>query len=344
MPVLPLYQTPAHPDAWHRVTAPGGYESWHFDAEDATGRFQFVATFFEGSHFDPEYLRRYARYRRAPTRHRPPLPAEHPWVYFAVYEEGRVLARSLTQFRPDEFSASAQRPEVRLGPNGFATDANGGLRLRLEGSPGRPGGGRPRLQDGLRLTAELEFRALLAGSPQERVFVARALSGADHRWVIANPLCEVKGTVQLEAEGGSRNGSPGRTIEFAGRGYHDHHFGTAPVGPGLLQWVSGRVLAERSVMTFQIARPRDPAMSDEVRLVEADAAGVRDVPTACQVDWDRRHSLFGRTYPARILFGDRLWLANPRVIETGPCYGRVTYDARLDGRTATAFCNVVQPR
>ena len=68
MPVLPLFQTPAHPDAWHRVTAPGGYEWWYFDGEDHSGRFQFVATWFQGFPLHPDYLRRYHRYRRAPTR------------------------------------------------------------------------------------------------------------------------------------------------------------------------------------------------------------------------------------------------------------------------------------
>ena len=42
MPTLPLFAPPnahqaagASPDASHRVTAPGGYEWWHFDAPDA---------------------------------------------------------------------------------------------------------------------------------------------------------------------------------------------------------------------------------------------------------------------------------------------------------------------
>src|SRR6476620_7097979 len=109
MPVLPLFQPPAHPDAWHRVTAPGGGEWWHFDAEDASGRFQFVATWFEGFPLHPDYLRRYHRYRRAPTRHPPPLPGEFPCVYFALYEQGRVLAQFLAQYAPGAFSASAER-------------------------------------------------------------------------------------------------------------------------------------------------------------------------------------------------------------------------------------------
>jgi carotenoid 1,2-hydratase len=347
MPVLPLFQTPAHPDAWHHVTAPGGYEWWHFDGEDATGRYQFVATFFEGFPFDPAYLRRYARYRRNPTRHRPPLPGEYPYAYFGVYEEGRVLARFLSQVQPGEFSASVERPDVRMGSNGFTTDADGTLRLRLDGPTRRPAWrGGARRPDGRRLTGEFEFLPLLAGSPRERDRFPRSPSGAGHRWVIANPLCNVKGTVRLKPEGfgaESKNGSPGRTIEFAGRGYHDHQFGTGPIALNLRQWVSGRVLTDRSILSFHIVRPRDPALSDEAELVEADGVGVRDVTTTCLVDWERR-GLAGLTYPARIIFGDRLRLSNPRVLGTDGCHGRVSYDAQLDGGTTAAFCDVFQPR
>ena len=148
MPVLPLYQTPAHPDAWHRVTAPGGYESWHFDGEDATGRFQFVATFFEGSHFDPEYLRR-MRPPPRPTRHRPPLPPSTHGHILRCTRRGGCLAVA-DAIPAGRVLRVRRRPEVRCGPNGFTTDADGVLRLRLDGSAGRPGGRGLRLADGRR--------------------------------------------------------------------------------------------------------------------------------------------------------------------------------------------------
>src|SRR5579884_2618696 len=91
MTILPLVAAPpADPDAWHRVAAPGGYECWHFDAEDATGEVRLVACFWEGYPFHPQYVRRFENYLRHPTRNPPPQPREYPCVQFAIYERGRV--------------------------------------------------------------------------------------------------------------------------------------------------------------------------------------------------------------------------------------------------------------
>src|SRR5207248_6338708 len=69
MPTLPLYDpAPTNPDDPHRVAAPGGYECWRFDAEDSAANFRVVAKLWDGYAFDPAYLRRYALYRRFPTR------------------------------------------------------------------------------------------------------------------------------------------------------------------------------------------------------------------------------------------------------------------------------------
>src|SRR5687767_6539330 len=67
MPTISLYTPPAHPDAWHQIRAPGGYEWWHFDAEDARHDRRLVAALFDGDAMDPRYVREYARYRRNPT-------------------------------------------------------------------------------------------------------------------------------------------------------------------------------------------------------------------------------------------------------------------------------------
>src|SRR4051812_10037182 len=139
MPVLPLFDAPADADAWHHVTAPGGYEWWYFDTEEfaadgASSGVQVVAAFFEGFVFHPEYLRRYNSYLRRPTRPRPPVPGEYPCTYLAVYEGGRVLAQFMTQYPPDAFAVSADRPDVRIGSNTLRRDDHGAIRLHLAGS------------------------------------------------------------------------------------------------------------------------------------------------------------------------------------------------------------------
>jgi hypothetical protein len=89
MPSIAMYEPPATPDAWHRVMAPGGYEWWYFDAEDAATDTQVVAIFLEGFVFHTGYLRAYARFVRNPTAAPPPLPGDWPCVYLCVYRAGR---------------------------------------------------------------------------------------------------------------------------------------------------------------------------------------------------------------------------------------------------------------
>jgi hypothetical protein len=341
MPVLPLFDCPADADAWHHVTAPGGYEWWHFEAEqvgpDGTpGGVRVVAGFFDGFAFHPEYLRRYERYLRRPTRRPPPVAGEYPCVCLAVYEGGRVLAKLVTQYPPGAFAASAERPDVRVGPNTLRRDEEGAFRLHLAGSPRRAAGGE--------VTADLVFRPRFSAPPVELAFPSRELSGADHRWVVANPVCAVDGAIRIAGAGG--DGAGGREIRFSGRGYHDHHYGTAPLGRGVRRWARGRVLADDFALTFECAFPRDAAVPEEVRLIEADAAGAREVPVRrARVCWNR-WSAAGLRWPGEIGLEletpDRreLELSGGRVIDSGACSVRASYTAAGLG---AATCEVVYP-
>jgi hypothetical protein len=112
MPTLPLYTPADVPDASHRVLAPGGYETWHFDAESATGDVRLVAVLGAGSPLDAAYLRRYLQYRRRPTRRPPPVPPDFPFAHFAVYEGERPVAQFPLGAAPVEFAASPPDPAV----------------------------------------------------------------------------------------------------------------------------------------------------------------------------------------------------------------------------------------
>jgi len=129
LPTIPLYDSPLSPDAWHRVRAPGGYEWWHFDAEDSQHDRRLVAVFYDGYIFDPEYQRRYLRYRRQPTLYAPPLPSEFPCVHFGIYEE-KVRAHFRKQFAPSQFRGSPESPALTIGENSVEPSGDA-LRLTL---------------------------------------------------------------------------------------------------------------------------------------------------------------------------------------------------------------------
>ncbi len=334
MPTIPMLTPTAVPDAWHAVTAPGGYEWWYFDAED--GDVRVVAILFEGFVFHPGYLRAYDRYRRRPTRVRPPVPGDYPCAYFVVYRADAIVAQFMSQV--PTFSAAADRVDVTAGPNRLTADPDGTLRLSLRGTPWVLTGRGPQTLIGQTLSAELAFRPRLRHPPMERTFFDRSWSGADHRWVLANPLCDVAGEVAL-------TGRPDPVrLTLAGRGYHDHNYGTGPIGPGLRRWMWGRVISAQGdhVVVFHLAQPRDAGHPDELHVVEADAFGLREVAVgSAAVDWSRLTGT-GLRYPAAVRAGP-LELRQPTVVDASPFYLRVAYAATVRGVSARAFCEVAYP-
>lgn len=333
MATIQLFRTPSDPDASHQVSAPGGYEWWYFDAEDAEHDRQIVAIFLHGFVFHPGYLRAYHRYRRRPMRHPPPIPDQYPCAYFVVYERGRIVQQFMTQYAPGACAASTDAPRVCIGPNQMEWDGSG-FDLRLRGAPWILTWQGPRLLSGQTLAGEFRFTPRLSHGPAERVFLSRALSGAEHHWVIAHPLCDVEGQLSLGGD---------QSLPFRGLGYHDHNYGSAPLGPGLRRWIWGRVLFEDTVHTFHFARAKDPNLADEVHLIAADATGMREVPIACvEADWARRTAMWLR-YPDSVRFENALWLSKPRVIDSSPFYLRCTYDAACADRHGRAFCEIAYP-
>lgn len=324
---VPLYDANATPDGWHDVRSPGGYEWWYFDAESADGATQVVVIFLQGFIFHPGYLRRYGRYLRRPTKIPPPMPGEAICAYFTVYRGGKVWRQFLTQY--PQMQATAAGPTVTIGPNTLRKDGDA-LRLHLEGTPWKLTGRGPQLQTSDTLAADLAFTPTLPHRPMERIFLSEAMTGAEHHWVLADPRCEVGGTIRCGDE----------TIDFAGRGYHDHNYGTAPIGPGMKRWIWGRCLDDAGVTTFHYAVPRNSALPSEVHVMRADAEGAREVPTEVRLDWSRRNATLLR-YPASIRLGDTLHLRNPTLVEDAPFYLRATYE--VEGSAGRGFCEIAYP-
>lgn len=340
MPTLELFTPPRSPDASHQVGAPGGYEWWYFDAEDAATDTRIVAIFLDGFVFHPAYLRRHSAYLRSPTHHAPAVPRDYPCAYFIVYRGGKILAQFMSRFPHGTFQASVDSPDLTVGPNRMKCDAAGDYQLHLEGSPWNLTWQGPKRPEGAELSADLKFSPTQPHLPHERRFLSRAMTGAEHHWILAAPLCNVSGKIQFKSGAGAK----GETISFRGRGYHDHNFGTGPLGPGLSRWTWGRVLLKDRALIFHLAEPRDSMMAMETHLIEADADGVRERSDQSWVFRGSKRSSLGLRYPEQLAYSDALVLDSPRVIDASPFYLRVLYTARLaDGQIAPAFCEVAYP-
>jgi hypothetical protein len=275
---------------------------------------------FQGFPFHPRYLREYVRYRRFPTSVRPPLPEQFPFAYFALHEGGEVRCQFLTRFAPHEFEASTNGLGVRVGPNRLLRTADG-TELHFEAP-------------GVR-AALLLLRPRHAHAPLERTFPSRAPAAAEHRWVVAEPLCDVEGSIRCGAD----------AFAFRGHGYRDHHYGTGPFGAGLSRWFRGRVLFADAAYAFQFARPSEPALPDEVCLVESTVDGSREIPVSRASCEGLRASRRSVAFPRTFALDDALQLHNPRVIGSSAVHARLVYDAVCHGgRCGEAMCAIVEPR
>jgi carotenoid 1,2-hydratase len=326
MPTLPLYTPADVPNASHRVIAPGGYETWHFDAESATGDVRLVAVLGVGSPLDAAYFRRYLRYRRKPTRRPPPVPGDYPFAHFAVYEGERPVAEFTTHAAPEEFAASPHAPAARVAGNEFACEGDGSFTLRVRGFPAGGGAGGAAC-----LSAQLVFRPLFRHPPHETQLPGAGAAPDVHRWVIAAPACEVSGAVVFAPPTGDGSRTGAREIDFRGRGYHDHRYGTAPPGAALRRWASGRVHVGDGTYAFHVARPLDRGRPDDVRLIRCDSDGVRAVDDEqLRVVWGAGRGL-QPPYPAELTANNRLRLTRPRVIHSDASRVRLLYHASAHG-------------
>lgn len=95
MPTIPLYDTSAPPDGYHRVTAPGGHEWWRVVAE----RSKVIIDFVEGNYCDPAYWSAYRRFLAAPTRVAPPTPREFPLLTVGLLGQVFASIKAKASFR-----------------------------------------------------------------------------------------------------------------------------------------------------------------------------------------------------------------------------------------------------
>ncbi|HEX3357951.1 MAG TPA: hypothetical protein VHS31_13345, partial [Tepidisphaeraceae bacterium] len=265
----------------------------------------------------PGYVRAYANFRRNPTRRAPPLPRQFRFAHFAVYERGELLWGFTQHFPPADFRAGTDRPDVVLGSSQFHRSEDGLLTLRLRGNPSRD----------QTLAGELQFRPVMPHPPLEKSLA----EGNHHHWVIANPLCEVSGVIELF---GGEIGKP-RVIEFGGRGYHDHQYGDRPLAD-LNRWMRGRALMDEGAIAFQL-------IGDGHALVEADEGGIREITSpGFESEWSHYGS-FRLAFPTRLKMGDAMELSRPRIIGASGMALRVMYEMQSCGRSAKAFCEIAYP-
>jgi carotenoid 1,2-hydratase len=309
VPTLPLIANPApvDADAPRRVTAPGGYEWWYFEAHDPVADVRVTAILFDGNPFHPGYLRRYAWYRRFPTRLRPPLPREYPGAFVRVYENGERTGGGMWQYEPG--FCRADDAGVNFGADGFARTPDGLMKLTIRRA--------------LDLTFTPKAAPNATDKPRVHELARGASVAATHGWVVSNPSCVVTGAVT----------SRGQVVPFNGLGYQDHNFGAEPVSLGARRWFWACAwLDDRPLVAAEVVPTGGTSWG--VQLMDTRSIG--------SATWAGRTRL-RVPYPTMVDFGDALRLDEPRVIEATPILVQLRYRAQVDGLATTALAHVVEP-
>ena len=335
MPTLPLMTPTPLADAPRKIAAPGGYEAWRFDASSDDGKLHLVAALHFGHAFNPQYLRRYARYRRSPTRVPPPVPAEYCAVTFALLEKGRPPLRFETAARAtlDDFYASDDGRSVRLGASHVNRGGGDGvLRVSLRGT-----------YYDRTISANLSFRPQIDANchidiaPTPTKTPPPPAMGGVHGWVVVSPLCDVDGEISVVA---AESGGPPRVTPFAGVGSHDHCFGTRPMAELADRWLLGRALFEDRAIVFQQVGDATYICRS---VVKEQASSTRVSNDALKIDGSGT-SRWGIGYPETVELPGGVRLMRPRVIGSTFAAVTIAYDAVGDLETGRALVQVFKLR
>ena len=294
-------------DAWHRVTAPGGFEYWHFDAVGTglSAGVQIEAAIFDGCPLDGAYQRRYAAYRRWPTHVRPPVAREYPGAFLAVYRQGRPAVQWLTRFAPGSIRASSEDLDVALG-SCRAVAQSDGVHLRMTCNRIKSAG------------CELVFEPATFPETIQHALASRGEAALEHRWIVGSLACRASGYVE----------HAGQRIEFTGIGYRDHFFATAPP-PGC--WLWGRVVSQEHSTAFWLT-----GTGKKVAAFVMDGDGIVRVSHAAELS-DFRRAGFAQRYPRSIRIettGGELQLTGGSLVGRSPLHLRLGFEANWYPRRA----------
>lgn len=235
--------------------------------------------------------------------HTAPSDPVAPQLLVIRQQPDGTSSRQVIDYPVDEFRASVEKCDVRLGPNSVVGDlARYEMHIEVEG-----------------LTADIVIER---GAPSWRPGAGVTYFDKDEKhylaWVVPVPYGTLQATV---VEGGE-------TKQLVGSGYHDHNWGNKLMGSFLDHWYWGRAhvgeytlvyvrmttkyvfpIGQYNLPTFYLAKG-DEVITDELlplRLVtsgDVDGPGQQSYPTRMEWSWE--------TERGRIAFT----ATNPQLIES----------------------------
>jgi len=289
----------------HRPHSSGGYEWWYFDGRSQDGKYSFVIIWYEGNPFS-------TRYNGALLDGKSAMPAEYPAISISVYEDGNPIYYSFTEFEPSDCNFSEEMPLVEMGPH------------RMEEI-----GDDQKLIYKLDLDETLPSRDQLEGTitfessrPESSIFRSDEQTNAGHTWNLVQPRAKVK--AELDIHGISDS------IQFQGRGYHDHNTGREPMHSEFTDWYWGRFHFDAATLVYYVMNRQDEKQH-QAWLISNDNSEL--LHTLDKVDLaDDGLTLLGlQPYRKIGLRSDEveIQVQHSQVVDNGPFYQRYHSDAFL---------------
>ena len=324
------------PDRFFGFTAPGSQEWWYFDAVSQDGQDVLVVILYAALPFDPAYGVGTLRHLANPAKYPAPLPLDHCAVGISWYREGKTLAYALNAFRSKDFVHQADPFSVCVAGN-VVERRDDGYHLHIE---------TPAVDGRRAIEAELWFQPAASTRPFE---INLGDEARPHHWILAAADCQVHGKVSLR-------GRTSRSLDFQGRGYHDHNAGIEDLTIAMKRWRWGRVHAGPWTTVYYHAEPHDAReQSVLIHCLHGEPVEVlaHEEFHFDHHDWAR--STFGIVHERELLLRAKCAEATPCVarrhrhlVDAGPFYLRWVsdFDVQRDGRhwSARGICEHLETR
>lgn len=278
-------------DVWHLKETAKAYEWWYFDALSDDGREGIVIIFLDNFIFSPQYNAPSSSKFRIrnifPNRTEKNIASQMrvPAVAFVYYRDGKPVYRAINEFSEDEFSASAENPECRIGDNFFKFESapyGSGYSIQINA----------KLRKNRTIEAHFEWLSI------ESDFTSGKEINLDktHFWNLVAPRSDVSGRITVSG----KNGNSLDTIHFRGTGYHDHNLDNRWLPETVEDWQWGRAhFADSTAVFYRYKEIGEPNAVTKLMTIRDGNLRERDAQFA---EENVSRHIFGIKYPQRLTF------------------------------------------
>lgn len=319
-------------DVAHEKPNAEAYEWWYFDALSEDGRDAVVVIFLDNFVFSPQYNKsiQTSKFKVQSSRAENQSAVKNfPAVAFTYYRDGKPKYRAINEFPIEEFSASGEKPECRIGANSFRFERSSygsGYVVSIDA----------KLRKNLRLKANFEWLSIESDFlPGEKL----AVENNAHSWNLAVARADVTGRISVSSSGADEKISD--VVHFRGTGYHDHNYDDRWLPETVSDWQWGRAhFADATAVFYRYKEIKQAEPTTKIFIVKDE---ILRQENARYDEQKFKRDIFGIRYPKRLDFatadGARLQIKQSTTIDSSFFYLRFLSEVSLilpDGRTREA--------